>query len=315
MVSPISAKLLAGTRDDSPLSMRLLQGRSGGDASSQGSSSKGGRSHSSGSGSLRQKRTAGGGLKSAIASGNENKVASRVSGYSADKEEGDVHPPVVSIALHGRDDNVHGSNHRNAIHCPKRQKINELQFAVTTAKDDLDRAGMEYRKLNRDVEEVHGPGSNNGDNMRIKLKGVRLMHSREVSGPLISSNVSEKSTVSDYVDLLHAVADSYPAPSSLDIKSLEQARPSRDGSSSASTSSVSDTESDSGSDNVQNQQLFFLPPRVEDSLDATKTRKVVSPVGSPCNVISTASNAITMTESIQLSKDPRYVGKAVRHVG
>jgi hypothetical protein len=159
------------------------------------------------------------------------------------------------------------------------------------------------------LEEVQFPGTDEV-NLKIKLKGVRLIHSREVSVPLVTSNVSGKSTEADYMALVRAVRDLYPAPSRMNIKSVDEAGVARDGSSSDSTSSVSDTESDSGSDNVnngQNNKLFFLPPRVEDSLEPVQIEKLeVAESGiSPCNVISCASNAKTMMESIQLSKEPR----------
>ncbi|KAG7359895.1 hypothetical protein IV203_034993 [Nitzschia inconspicua] len=291
MVSPISARLLAGTREDSPLSDRLLQGR--GDATSQGSSS---------SSSERQKRAANGALKNVSAT--DEKVSSRISGYSADKEDLSVLPPVLSIDLHGRD----SSN--NIMSCPKRQKTNDMCFAATTAGDDLERAGMEFKTVNREMEEVQVPGTQ-GSSFRIKLKGVRLIHSKEVSGPLISSNVSKNTTVGDYMELFRAIRDYYPTPSRAHMKSLEQT-PNRDGSSSSDTSSVSDTESDSESDNINNgrhDQLLFLPPRVEDSLDQTKVAKwnIAETISSPCNVISSASNVTTMAESLQLSKEPRLV--------
>jgi hypothetical protein len=305
MVSPISARLLAGTRDDSPLSARLSEGR--GDAASQGSSSSKGGSSSSRS-SQGQKRTSSGVLKNMPAAVSE-KLSSSVSGYSGDREDQSVLPPVLSIDLHGRENS---SNHRNAMSCPKRQKTHHMQFAATTAKDDLERAGMKFQTMNRDLEEVQVPGTKDAK-LRIKIKGVRLLFSSEVSGPLISSNVSKKASVADYASLLQAVRDSYPAPSLANIQSLQQAPCSRDSSASSTTSSVSDTESDCGSDNINknghSNQLCFLPPRVEDSLDFTKAQKwnPTDSIVSQCHVISCASNATTMTESLQLSKEPRYV--------
>jgi hypothetical protein len=314
MVSQISARLLAGTRDDSPLSERLLQGRF--DSASQGSSISDSSSKASqqSSSSFRQKRAASGAIK--LASFDNEKVACSVSGYSADKEEASSLPPVVSIDLHGGDNRSNNNTiNRDELNCPKRQKINEMQFAATMAKDDLERAGMEFKPVNRDMEEVHFTGTDNVS-LKIKLKGVRLIHSRDVSAPLITSNVSEKSTVADYMAMFLAVSDFYPAPSCMNMKSEEETAGTTDGLSSDSTSSVSDTESESGSDNVnngQNRQLFFLPPRVEDSLDPAPVKKFVSETAiTPCNVISCASNAKTMMESIQLSKDPRCGTSFVR---
>jgi hypothetical protein len=314
MVSQISARLLAGTRDDSPLSERLLQGRL--DIESQGSSSSISKASGKTSSSLRQKRTASGASKIASFDNEKGKekVARSVSGYSADKEEASVLPPVMSIDLHGRHSNSatttsNNKNSKDAMNYPKRQKINEMQFAAIMAKDDLGRAGMKFKTVTPDLEEAQFSGTDDA-HLRIKLKGVRLIHSREVVAPLITSNVSEKSTIADYMALLRAVHDLYPAPSRMSIKSVDETGVTRDGSSSDSTSSVSDTESDCGSDNAnngQNNKLFFLPPRVEDSLDFVQVGKwkMAETAISPCNVISCASNAKTMTESIQLSKEPR----------
>ncbi|KAL3915506.1 MAG: hypothetical protein SGARI_008169 [Bacillariaceae sp.] len=190
-----------------------------------------------------------------------------------------------------------------ALNCPKRQKLNQMTFAATTAKTDLERAGMEFKAFNRDNEEAKAPGSKD---VTIKLKGVRLIHSSEVTAPLISSNV-----MGEYEMLSQAVSDSYASST----KSFEPSPSTQDNGSSdsQSTSSVSDTESDSGSDNNannnglgNNQKIFLIPPLVEDSIDPTKAKKVqkLAPM-STCNVISCASNATTMTESLQLSTDPR----------
>jgi hypothetical protein len=303
MVSQLSARLLAGTREDSPLSARLLQGRRG-DASIQSSSR--------GSQSSQKKRTASGLVKTGPSTNGTEKTESSVSGYSGDKEDQSVLPPVlVSIDLHGRENkNSSPSCGRGTLDCPKRRKIQETQFAATTAKDDLQRAGMEFKKVNRDLEEVACPGE-----IRIKLKGVRLIHSNEALAPLVTSNVSQNCTVADYEALVDATREFYAVTSLACIKPFEQSQGDREGSSSSdrSTSSVSDTESDSGSDNVnngKNNHILLIPPRVEDSMGAKQKRSSgVLLESSPCNVISCASNATTMTESLQLTKDPRCAVK------
>ena len=305
----------------SALTARLLNGR--GDSPSQNS-----RNSNTSTSPQQYKRTASGEVKTAFGTmtgttainsnnNNNNKVESSVSGYSADKEgpSSVLPPPVLSIDLHGRENknknnscSMTGStaSSRNARDCPKRRKTNEMSFAASSVKRDLERAKMPYKKMKKDIEEVN----RSDDNIRIKLKGVRLMHSCDIESPLISSNISTRSTVADYEALMHAVSDSYP--SSTGLKSFEPSQtPQQDGSSD-STSSVSDTESDSGSDNVNNgsNHILFLPPLVEDALDHTKAKKakVPEPI-SQCNVISCASNATTMTESLQLSSEARCVKK------
>ena len=308
MVSALSARLLAGTRNDSPLSRRLVSvnrgaqaavaaaSSSSGDQSSQGSNkSSKGSSRSSSQKANTKKRTAAGFLKQTVSS---------VSGYSGDKEDvSSVLPPMASIDIHGRGNAKDPS-------CPKRQKLQDRLFAASTAKDDLERAGMEYKPPDPKKEEVL-----TSDDVKIKLKNVRLIHSNNMKSPLVGSNVSQKTTVADYVALVEAVSDSYPASNLL--KPFESEPSTRDNSSNSdqSTSSVSDTESDSGSDNVNNgdnsnNQLLLLPPLVESALspEKLKKKKVLQNI-SPCNVISNAANATTMTESLQLSKDARYAAE------
>jgi hypothetical protein len=305
----------------SELSARLLAGR--GDSPSQSSSRKegGGSRRNSNTSPQQYKRTASGAVKTEVntmmtATGinnnnNNNRVESSVSGYSADKEgtSSVLSPPVLSIDLHGRETKKKNNSSsttssttssRDARDCPKRKKTQELLFAASSVKRDLERAGMPYKKMKKNVEEVQP-----SDDICINLKGVRLIHSCDVESPLISSNISKNTTVAEYEALLHAVSDSYP--SSVGLKSFEPSQTPRDGSSD-STSSVSDTESDSGSDNVNNgsNHILFLPSLVEDAFDHTKAKKskVSEPI-SQCNVISCASNATTMTESLQLSSEAR----------
>jgi hypothetical protein len=226
-----------------------------------------------------------------------------VSGYLGDKEDPSVNRPVYSIDWQSDRDKKNNSPTDTTTN--KRQKTNTAHFAATTAKDDLDRAGMEFKTFDRDNEEVKAPGSLD---VTINLKGVRLMHSKEVTGPLIFSNVSAQCTVGEYEALSHAVSESYPSSAGGCLKSFEASPERQDNvsSDSQSTSSVTDTESDSGSENINNglnNQIFLIPPLVEDSLDVNKTNKF-QPM-STCNVISCASNATTMAESLQLSTDPR----------
>lgn len=296
MVSALSARLLAG-RGDSP----------------SNSSSKG-----SQTGNHQQKRTASDAFKgrtatstTATVSNINEKVESSISGYSADREDPSavVFPPVVSIDLHGRENNRNSTSTSAADH-PKRRKTQEIQFAATRCKDDLKRAGMEYKEMDMDMRE-----SKRSD-VTIKLKGVKLMHSSDISNPLVISNVSEKCSVSDYQALSYAVSDYYPTSSvGSRLKSFETSSAAQDATSSdQSTSSVSDTESDSGSDNINNgsNHILFIPPLVEDAPSLNKTERAKAAEAavermSPCNVISCSSNAMTMAEILQLSADPRLV--------
>lgn len=248
------------------------------------------------------KRTFSGAIKAG--NGNTSKNETIISGYSADKEGPAAFPPVVSIDLHGRGDQSHFS--RGATDCPKRRKRVETQFAASSAKADLARAGIEFKKMNKDIEKSDSFGG-----ISVDLRSVRLIHSKDATGPFVTSNVSEKTSVTDYLALMRAVSGSYP-PITQRMKhmnSFHSASGPQDASSSdQSTSSVSDTESDSGSDNMNNtsNHIMFIPPLVEDSLDQTTIqRRTSAEIISPCNVISCASNAVTMTEMLQLSSSAR----------
>ena len=279
----------------SSLSSRLLAGR--GDCASLGS----GKSN----GSPQHKRSAAGSMKIRGKDSNE-KNENSVSGYSADREGPSAYPPVVSINLHSKSKY---STRVDALNCPKRRKKNEMQFAATTVKTDLARAGKEFKPLCKSLERSKILGDNN-----IKLKDhVKLVNSNEIPGSLVPpSNIGKQTTITDYAALISAVSSFYPCkPTQMsDMKPFERVGQNAWSEPSAS-SSVSDTLSDSGSDNTNNP-TSTLSPLLEDSLDTSgkklKSRQKSSKatVINPSDDISSFSNAITMTKILQLSKTARY---------
>jgi len=233
-----------------------------------------------------------------------DKNDSSVSGYSADREC-TSYPPVVSINLHSKSKS---SFRGDALTCPKRQKKNETQFVATTVKDDLARAGKEFKTVNKNLQR-----STILKDMNINLMDhVKLLYSTDITKSLVpSTDIIQKSSIADYAALINTVSGFYPfQPSRMgDIKSFERTLPAGQNTwSEPSTSSVSDTLSDSGSDNTNNS----LSPLLEDSLDSSskqvkkKERRGITTVD-PSKNISSVSYAITMTETLQLSKTARVV--------
>ena len=280
----------------SSLSSRLLAGR--GDAASLGS----GKSN----GSPRQnKRSVTGSLKSRRPGTNDKNE--NMSGYSADREgPSAAYPPVVSINLHSKSKS---STRGEALNCPKRQKKNETQFAATTVKADLARAGKEYKPLNKDLERSKVLGDSS-----IKLKDhVKLLNSSDVSGSLVPpSNIGRQTTITDYAALINAVNTFYPCkPTRMsEMKSFERALRTgeKEWSEPSASSSVSDTLSDSGSDNTANNQSSHLSPLLEDSLvnKAKSGKKSTTVAVNSSEGVSSFPNAVTMTKILQLSKTARY---------
>ena len=293
LADEVIASLLVLTNSTmvSSLSSRLLAGR--GDSASRGSSKDSGSPNHKNimTGSTKTKRT-----------NNENSM----SGYSADREGPSPHPPVVSINLHSKSK---ASTRVDALKCPKRRKKNEMQFAATTVKADLARAGKDFKTLQKYMEHSSILAS-----QKIKLKDhVKLVFSKDASKLLVPpSNIGKQTTTMDYTSLISAVNGFYPCkPAQMsDIKSFERNLPSGQNTwSEPSTSSVSDTLSDYGSDNTNNQ-ASGLTPLLEDSLDP-RTKKETEK--EPDNVtvdstdnISPISNPISMTSILQLSKTARY---------
>ena len=275
----------------SSLSSRLLAGR--GDGASLGS----GKSNGS---PQQNKRSVTGSLKG---SKNEN-----LSGYSADREgPSAAYPPVVSINLHSKSKS--STRRVDELNCPKRQKKNQMQFAATTVKADLARAGKEYKLLGKDLEQSKILGDSS-----IKLKDhVRLLNSSDISGSLVpTSNIVRQTTITDYAALVSSVSAFYPCkPTQMsDMKPFERALPTGEKawSEPSATSSVSDTLSDSGSDNTTNNQSSHLSPLLEDSLfNKNKSRKKSSKtVTNTSENVTSFPNAVTMTKILQLSKTARY---------
>ena len=224
------------------------------------------------------------------------KPESSLSGYSADREEKWKSPPVVSIDLLER---CRKNESRDRDACPKRRKRNELVFAASNVKADLARAKEEIPKKNKDIERTTCLGD-----IDIDLKGVRLMYSSDFKMPITTSNVSAQTSTFDYESLAKACLESYPKNLS-HLKHAKDFVTTQDADS--ITSSVSDIESDSGDSNgnanAGPQAVHFIPPLLEDSEKLSQSVPSTN-VGS-CNVISCASNAVTMSEVMQLSKVAR----------
>jgi hypothetical protein len=182
-----------------------------------------------------------------------------------------------------------------------------MQFAATTVKADLARAGKDFKTLER---------STILRDMNIKLKNhVKLVYSKDLSGSLLPpSNIGKQTTITDYAALISAASAFYPCkPTQMSgIKSFERNLPAGQNTwSEPSTSSVSDTLSDSGSDSTNNQ-ASSIPALLEDYLDASSkhrtTRQKRAKIAiNPSIDVSSLSNAISMTKILQLSKTARYV--------
>ncbi|CAJ1931768.1 unnamed protein product [Cylindrotheca closterium] len=212
------------------------------------------------------------------------------SGYSADREGHHSPPPVLSIDFNGRTKRKHDSDSR----CPKRLKQNEMQYAASTISADLKRAGKEVERFDKEIKKT-----SRVKGATIRLDRVKLLMSGEAEDVSLESNVSATASLLDYEMLVKACFDVYP--SSFPCFPATQEKSDR------STSSVSDTESDSVSSNSGNQSLV-IPPLLEDSLRAAKQGPTMANISlRSCNVISCPSNAVTMTEMLQLSKTPRLV--------
>jgi len=278
----------------SSLSSRLLAGR--GDCASRDSSKD--------NGSPQYKRNVVGSIKTKMTFRNE-KNESTISGYSADREGPSTYPPVVSINLHSKSKS--STSRVDALKCPKRRKKNEQQYQATTVKADLARAGKGFKALSKNLERS---SILKDADLRTKDR-VNLVYSKDISEALVPpSNIGKQTTVADYTSLINAVSVFYPSkPTQMsDIKSFERNLPAGQNTwSEPSTSSVSDTLSDSGSDNTNNQ-ASALSPLLEDALDPTSKiqKKLAMTIVNPSNTIPSASNAITMTKILQLSKTARY---------
>ena len=229
---------------------------------------------------------------------NSNDVKSdNGSGYSADREETNGSPPIGSIdLLEGR--KVHSYDPNG---CEKRRKTHELQFAASTVKQDLARAGFPYPELDKDKETMSSPGKGE---CTISLKGVRLINSKELETPSVVSNASFKSTATDYEQLMAQCYQLYkPCRQSSNKEELVSSQDSD-----RSTSSVSDTESDSCESNGNGgSSVFVIPPLLEDP-PKPKAVEVTSKESSitACNVISSSESAVTMSEMLSVCKQPRY---------
>jgi hypothetical protein len=229
-----------------------------------------------------------------------------VSGYSADREETSASPPVVSIDLLG---NYKRNGLRDPNDCPKRRKINELQFVASSVKADLAMAGLEFQVIKKDMKKATSRGG-----LSIDMTGVHLMHSKDVEAPVVSPSTISQSLDYDYAALAFACSSAYSSSRS-QLRQNTVFPSSQD--SIRSTSSVSDTESDSGASNSNEKtasqvlsngktttQVLVIPALFEDSPDTDKQAKPELSK-STRHIVPCTANAVTMCEMLQLSKTAR----------
>jgi hypothetical protein len=329
MVFPLSSRFFAGTSTISTVSTTSTEVV---DCPSRGNASIS-EDNLNRSGSLQSlqqhtKRTFAGMMKTSSLNVHND---SSESGYSADRDSvSNVHhnPPFDSINyLHS---NSISMTTRNNFKCPKRRKLDDRQFAATNVKADLARAGIPFKQQQQNDTETETltnnvPG-NNVDIINLNKNHVQLVHSGDyVSDSLFqpSSMFIDRMTLSsDYTGMINAVREFHPlnvgGRNGRDINiinSLSKIVPST-----SSDVSDADTESDSGSgtgssenDHRNNNQVISFSPLLEDFLDsstkvreAAKKNKTTRTTIEPRNMLSTLSNAITMSEILQLSNTARY---------
>lgn len=266
------------------MSSRLLSG-SGDSSSSYG-----------GSGSSGQKR------KLLTASGQSIRPDYSVSGYSADREESSSSPPMVSIDLDGKEAKHDSVREMNS--CPKRQRRNQLQFAASSVKADLARAGYEFSTVDPKIESTTTLGP-----VTINLKGVKLMHSKEFQKIPFASTGRVAGSLYDYQALALACSGSYPHDANRSALSSKVVSSNQDSDRSTSSVSESDTESVTSKSNSAQDTSIVIPPIFNDAVDeATLPR---SEDISSCNIISSNNSTVTMCESLALTKTPRCVHRVV----
>ena len=331
MVSPLSSRFYAGTSTSSTsstTSTKVVDCPSRGNASiSEDNLNRSG-----------TKRTFAGIMKTSSPLNAHNNDCSE-SGYSADRDTvSNVHhnsPPVGSInCLHS---NSIFSMTGNNFKCPKRRKLHERQFAATNAKVDLARAGIPFKQKQQNDMETEAETStnnvlgNNVDIINLNKNHVQLVHSGDyvTDSHLQSSSSSSSSNFiglfsSDYTGMINAVKEFHPlnygirGRHDININSSSKIISSWSSPSTSSDVSDPDTESDSGSatGSSVNDQVISFSPLLEDCLDSsqieaanknkTTTRAATRTTIEPRNMLSILSNAITMSEILQLSSTARY---------
>lgn len=232
--------------------------------------------------------------RSLVTSGQSVRPDNSLSGYSADREESSSSPPFsIDVSNGATHDNMREMNN-----CPKRQRRNELQFAASSVKADLARAGYEFSTVDPTIENTTMLGS-----ATINLKGVRLVHSKAFQMmPIVTTNAVAGSPY-DYQALALACFESYPSNLSRSTLSNKDVSSSRDSVRSTSSVSESDTESVTSKSNSDDYTSMMIPPLYKDETEEDfidRYRESTS-----CHVVSSESSAVTMSESLTLTKTPR----------
>ncbi len=217
-----------------------------------------------------------------------------LSGYSADREDSSSSPPFSIDVSNGT---TH-DNMREMNNCPKRQRRNELQFAASSVKADLARAGYEFSTVDPMKESTTMLSS-----ATINLKGVKLVHSKSFQKMPIITTGAVAGSPYDYQALALACFESYPSNYSGSTLSNQEVASSQDSDRSTSSVSESDTDSVTSKGNSDDFPGMMIPPLFqEESEEAYMERPRES---NSCHVVSSESSAITMSETMTLTTTPR----------
>lgn len=221
------------------------------------------------------------------------------SGYSADREGSASSSPFNTIEV------VDGSSKKNESmrkmnNCPKRHKRSELQFAASSVKADLARAGIEFSAVDPQCEST----SKFGD-VSISLKGVKLMGSKEFGKNPLVNRSAQPGSLQEYQALALACFGLYPRSLA---KPAKISTMSQDSDRSTSSVSESDTESVTSKTNLQSdpEAPYVIPPLSKETSYKTMSAAPHNPSDS-CGLLSMSRNALSLSETMALTNTPRYV--------
>jgi hypothetical protein len=218
---------------------------------------------------------------------------SSIGGYTADKEEHEQSPfssePPLNI-----DFLIKQKSKRNSLEgeeCAKRRRMNESNYAASTVRDDLARAGLPYPELM--TADLRSSILANMDKNRL-----RLISSKDVTSPFLAPVVMGWDTkithdlVTDYVynDMLKSYSAFYGTPcyTSQQESSLISSEDTE------STSSISDT----ASDDSQPLSMLVTGSRLDDTLKKKLSNKTtVIPTPFCINLIDISNDAIIQRDA------------------
>ena len=191
--------------------------------------------------------------------------------------------------------------------CFKRRKIDDLHFAASRVKQDLERGGLSFPALDASLRHHLLMDCSNyylKSNNQEHARGIQRLCSKAVAAsPFLTTmqgtSCSKQATVGDLENLFSVTYDAYSKPNS--------AGSSSSGGNASDLSSICSLTSETDSSPTNNNSIHRMAPLLEDTLANKQNTSASTAAVSTPEIDAVYSNPISIRDAFENTCEPRYV--------